>query len=93
MIYLDPADQDKLALNVQRVCALQDKYPEVSFDISIIGVDDNGFKPENFESVYYFDRLNVVGDAPDTHSIIMNRADFSYYLYNNNFEFLKKNVG
>lgn len=23
----------------------------------------------------------------------MNRADFSYYLYNNNFEFLKKNVG
>lgn len=42
--------------------------------------------------MYYFDLINIVGDTPDSHSIAMRREDFSYYLYDNNFELLKKNV-
>lgn len=39
LVYLECGDKDKLAANVQRVCALQEKYPEVSFDVCLIGYD------------------------------------------------------
>ncbi|CAL6086452.1 Conserved_hypothetical protein [Hexamita inflata] len=93
LIYLSSDDIAKLANNVQKVVAIQDKYPEVKIDIVLKNVTQANYNQMNFERVFYFPQINIVTDTPDSQSSIMQRDEFSYYLYDTNFELFNHHAG
>ena len=93
LVYLGPDNSHALAFNVQKVLALQEKYPEVKFDVALRGVQCSNYSQRQFEKMYYFRELNIVTDTPNSASTQMQRDDFSFYLYNQALELVTHAVG